>query len=308
MVQKFKLIYNPAARGGKSKKFVPVVTKLLDEEGIDYTLAETQRPLHAIELAANAKKEGYSLVCSIGGDGTAHEVANGAIQSKTTFGIIPAGSGNDFSKGIGLNGDIKQAVDTLIRGNTHEISTIKVGDRYSINVVDAGLGGEVAKRSIESLKWMKGSMKYTLLMVRSLLTHKPYPTILKLDDEEFHFDVNLLAAGFGQSFGSGMLILPDARYKDPEMSIAVIKDASKFTILRVFPKVFSGKHVNYDKYVTMLKGKKLEIIPNETRKMLSEAEGELIGQAPLTFEAKEKNFLVKVPEKWDLENPSLWKK
>jgi len=310
VAKKLKLIFNPAARGGKSEQIAQEVKSYLDQEGVDYAFVKTQAPLDAIKLAATAKKEGFDTVCSIGGDGTAHEVANGAIKSGVTFGIIPAGSGNDFSKGIGLRGNWEEAIETVLYGTETSISATKINDRYSINIVDSGLGGVVAKKSLESLRWMKGSMKYTLLMIRALLSHKPYPCTVILDGDEFEFDINILAAGFGQSFGSGMLILPEARFTDDEMSIAVINNASRLTILRVFPKVFSGSHITYDKYVTMLRGKHLKIIPHqaEDRNMLSQAEGELVGTAPITFEAVPKALKVMIPNEWDLDKASLWNK
>lgn len=308
MARKIKLIYNPASRGGKSKSIADSVQQYLDEMGVDYGYAETTSPLDGITQAQNAKHEGYDVVCSIGGDGTAHEVANGAIKSDLTFSLIPAGSGNDFAMGIGMSSDWEYAADVLVNGREESLSVVKVGDRYSINVVDVGLGGAVAEKSMRSLRWMGGSKKYTLLMFRTLLTHKPYPCTIRIDGEETDYDANMIVAGFGQTFGSGMRVLPDARYNRDKMEIAVIHSASKFTVVRIFPKVFSGTHVNYTKYVDMLRGKEMEIIPHQTnpRKMISEAEGELVGTAPMKFEAIPNGLNTIIPKDWSLDNPSLW--
>ena len=307
MSRKIKIIFNPASRGGKSIKIKDEAINLLDKQQFEYDIVETKKPLEAINMASDAKNEGYDMVVALGGDGTVHEVANGAIKGNIPLGIIPAGSGNDFSKAIGLDGSLEQSIETLANGNISNISTVKIGDRYSINVADAGLGADVAKLSMSTLKWLKGSIKYTLLMIRKLMTHKPYKCVIKVDEEAIEVDLNILAVGFGQSFGSGMLILPDARYSDEEMTIAIIKNAARFTILRLFPKIFSGKHVNYKKYVTMLKGKKLEIIP-KSKDINIEADGEVIDNFIKIFEAVPHNLQVSIPSNFGLDQKSLWNK
>ncbi|MHA2501462.1 MAG: diacylglycerol/lipid kinase family protein [Candidatus Kariarchaeaceae archaeon] len=306
MADKIKLIFNPASRGGKSKSKAMLVHERLKEMGVDHEFYETERPIHGIELAENAKDEGFNVVCSIGGDGTAHEVANGAIRGGLTFSLIPAGSGNDFSKGIGLTGDLDQAIETLVEGKNEETSIIKMGERYSINIADVGLGARAVLYSLNSLKWMHGSLKYTLLTMRTLMRHKAYPTRIVIDGEESEYNINILAAGYGQTFGSGMRVLPDARYNDEELTIGIVKDASKYRVLRIFPRVFSGTHVEVTKYVSILRGKKVEIYPNSDRPLYAEAEGEPLGEAPITFEGIPRGMKVRVPKDWDIGNQSLF--
>ncbi|MFV2014983.1 MAG: diacylglycerol kinase family protein, partial [Candidatus Heimdallarchaeota archaeon] len=158
-----KIIFNPASRGGKSRKKLPKIEKLLKEYNVDYQLVETQAPLDAISMAEEAKNENFDIVCALGGDGTAHEVANGAIRANLAFTAIPVGSGNDFVGGIGMNGKWETGVENLVQGEINEISVIKANDRYSINIMDAGFGGDIAKASEKHLRWITGSLKYTLL-------------------------------------------------------------------------------------------------------------------------------------------------
>ena len=90
------------------------------------------------------------------------------------------------------------------------------------------------------------------------------------------------------------------------MDVALIHSASKFTVIRVFPSVFSGKHVNNKKHVTMLEGTDLEITPHpETRAMFTEAEGEMIDQPPIKITAIPNRFKVMIPKEWSLDNKTL---
>jgi diacylglycerol kinase (ATP) len=305
--RKIKLIYNPASRWGKTKKTIPKIKAYLDERGIDYGYVETDAPLDGIEKSKSAKEEGYNVVCALGGDGTAHEIGNGAILGGLTLGVIPIGSGNDFASGLGIKDDWESGVRNLVEGKIEKISVTKAGDRYSINIIDLGFGADVAKASENHLRWVSGSKKYTLLMLALLTRHKPYPVTLTIDGKELPYNLNILAAGFGQSFGSGMNILPDARYNQQEMHMAAVHSAGKFKILRVFPKIFDASHVHVTDHVDMLRGKKVTIEPDPNHKKIirAEADGELFWEGGITLEVVPEGLSVITPQEWSFEDKSL---
>ena len=61
----------------------------------------TERRGHAVDLAREAALEGFATVAAAGGDGTAHEVASGLLNSQrtdVTFAVIPLGSANDYTQ------------------------------------------------------------------------------------------------------------------------------------------------------------------------------------------------------------------
>ncbi len=302
-----KIIFNPATRGGKAKKKLPKIEKFLKEKNIDYQLFETTAPLEAITLAEDAKKEGFNVVCALGGDGTAHEVGNGAIRVGLPFAAVPVGSGNDFVGGIGIDGKWEDGVANLKDGEIKEISIVKANDRYSINILDAGIGGDIAKASEKHLRWITGSLKYSLLTIALLTRHKPYPVKLTIDGREEECNLNLIAAGFGQTFGSGMNVLPDARFNQDKMSVAIIHDVGKFKFLRLFPKVFSAKHVEETKHVSMMTASEIIVEPDESYKKIlrGEAEGELFSEGQIKITAIPKGMKVLAPKDWSLDNKSL---
>ena len=97
-------ICNPAAGHGRSKKIGEMVDQYLSQKNIPYRMVYTCHPGHAAELAAEGRKMGAQMVLSIGGDGTSFETAQGLMHTDTPMGIIPAGTGNDFIKTIGMDG------------------------------------------------------------------------------------------------------------------------------------------------------------------------------------------------------------
>ncbi len=299
----FKILYNPASRGGKSRKKVDSIVKKLDDLGLDYKLENTKGPKIGMQQAASAKEEGYTAVIAMGGDGTVHEIANGAIRAGMDFGVIPLGSGNDFASAIGIN-TWEDGINSLNTDNIQKISYLRINEHYSVNVLDAGLGAEVVKLSERSLKWIAGSLKYTLLTLRKNLTQKRYNVSIEIDGVSKDYDMNVLACGFGQTFGSGMNILPDARFNQDKMHIAIIHGASKFKVMRILPKVFTAEHINYTDYVDMKTGSKIKVISNDNDDMYLEGEGEIFGKIPFEAEVVSRGLPVYTPENWDLSNRS----
>ncbi|MDH5401050.1 MAG: YegS/Rv2252/BmrU family lipid kinase [Candidatus Heimdallarchaeota archaeon] len=306
MNERIKIIYNPTAAGGKSGKIKKKVVKLLDEKEINYQIIETNSPAQAIQLAETAKEEGFTMVCALGGDGTVHEVANGSIRGNIPFSVIPAGSGNDFAMGIGLK-TWKDGINTLLNGKKTKISIIKAGDRFCINVFDSGAGAAIAKRAYTSMKWLKGQLKYTILTIRELIfSHKPYHIRLVIDGIETEYHMNILAVGFGQTFGSGMRILPNARFNHDSFQIAVIHSAGKFKLLNILPKVIKGKHTTITNHVEIKTGKKVIMEPLDGRKILGEAEGEVYHEGAIELEVIHEGLELVIPNDWDLENTSYF--
>ena len=301
---KFKIFYNPKSRDGKSKKDFEKVKEALKATSLDYDIEETISSRSGIEQARKAKDAGFDTVIALGGDGTVSEIANGAIQAGLKFGVIPVGSGNDFAYGIGID-SWEKGIEVLQNGKTVSISMLNAGDYYSVNIIDAGLGADVVKLSETKLRWMAGQLKYTLLVMRGLVGHKRYSVRITVDGISEEYDLNILAMGFGQTFGSGMRVLPDARYTHEKMQIAIVHSVSRIKFLWLFPKVFSGKHIHVKKHVKMLSGHSVEVeLLENNRELWLEAEGELFGMAPRKIEVVRNGVEVLTPKDWDPSNTS----
>ena len=99
----YAFIVNPAAGTGYSVTTMQKLEESLSAEGIEYRIFRTEHPGHATRIAAELAKEQEAVaVVSVGGDGTAGEVAAGLTGTGKPMGIIPAGTGNDFIKSAGI--------------------------------------------------------------------------------------------------------------------------------------------------------------------------------------------------------------
>lgn len=304
------IVFNPNARNGKNKKTATTVSSYLESHNIQHDLVETQSKEDALQSAADSKKNGYTAVISLGGDGTAHYIANGAIQANNTLGLLPAGSGNDFAGALGLDADIEKSLNVLVTGRRQRINVVKVttseGKHYSINMVDAGVGAKVALASETSLKWLSGPIKYNLISFKTIMRYKKIPTMIQIDDTNpREFNLTMIILGFGQTAGSGMHFLPDSRFHNEKMQGGIIFDSGRFKTLRALNKVWKAKHIEMTDIVEMFWAKKVSVESiNESDIMWVESEGEVHGQTKATFEAVPNGLEVIVPTEYHITDRS----
>ena len=115
---------------------------------------------------------GSSAIIVVGGDGSVHEAVNGILKSgrPTTFGLIPAGTGNDFAKACGIPLDWQEATRLLARQLAGErsgrpVDAGRMNDRFFAN--GAGIGFDARSTGLQddtgcpsatsstSLQWSK---------------------------------------------------------------------------------------------------------------------------------------------------------
>src|SRR5437870_7077231 len=122
---KVKVIVNPAS--GKKAGIitnaagVEEVRRILEANGIEADIDETQYAGHATKLAKAAIEEKYDIVVACGGDGTIGEVATALIGSKVALGILPIGSANNVARMMHVPFNLEEAGKLLRLG---EICTI----------------------------------------------------------------------------------------------------------------------------------------------------------------------------------------
>ncbi len=93
----------------------------LDRRQIQYDLHFTNEPMEAVDVAKMGIEAGFSHIVAMGGDGTVNEVANGLLGSDATLAVIPAGTGNDFIRMLGIPGNPMQAIARWLQDNPEEI-------------------------------------------------------------------------------------------------------------------------------------------------------------------------------------------
>jgi YegS/Rv2252/BmrU family lipid kinase len=254
MPRKVKLILNPMADMGNAWRMADDLRPIVAEYGhADWS--GTVYPTHATELARQAALDGYDMVIALGGDGTVHEVMNGLMQvpaeKRPILGVVPLGSGNDFSHAVNIPPKADYALAFALKG---EPSTIDVGlltdeqgrKEYFDNTLGIGFDAVVTIRS-HRLPLLRGFMMYLTAVIQTIiLNFDPAALHVETDKESWDESTLMFTLCNGPREGGGFHVAPDAALTDGILHYAAVRKISRLMMFRLIPEVMNGTHGRFD--------------------------------------------------------------
>ncbi|MEO7348604.1 MAG: YegS/Rv2252/BmrU family lipid kinase [Terrimesophilobacter sp.] len=281
---------NPQASFGKSRDVGPEVVRTLRAAGHEVTsLSESDfAQLMTVAEAALATKPDALIV--VGGDGMVSLGANLVAETGIPLGIVPCGTGNDMSRGLGIPvGNTVLATEDLLRAlnvppRIIDAGVITRGDGSTMwfaGILSAGFDAIVNERG-NRMRWPKGRQRYNLALLRELAMLKPVRYRLTVDGVESETEAVLVAVANNISFGGGMKVTPDAQLDDGLLDMFIVQPLSRIAFLRIFPRVFKGTHVT-DSRVSITRARHVRV---EAENIVAYADGERVGALPVTVEVR----------------------
>jgi len=283
------LLINPASAKGSGLRAGQRALAVLREAGIDVVdiVGADAADGEARAKAALAADPGAALVVC-GGDGMVSIGLRLLDGAQRAFGVIPAGTGNDTARTVGIPlKDPEAAARVVVEGRLAPLdlgeATTGAGTtaevvRQFTTVMACGLDSRVNDRA-NRMSWPRGQRRYDLAMLLELPVFKPIAFEIRLDEETVETEGMLIAVGNGPSYGGGMLICPEADPHDGRFQVTVVGKVSKPTLLRIFPKVFSGRHVEHPA-VSVYHSARVEILADGVSCW---SDGERIGELPVSL-------------------------
>jgi diacylglycerol kinase (ATP) len=275
-----RIILNPMARRGAGRRQRGRIERELERRGVDFDLVQTEGPGHAAELACAAAVAGVLHVVAAGGDGTAHEVINGLVQSAVSgvaLGLLPIGTGNDFIKtlpGIRTRADAFAAL-AAGRSVPVDVGVARWDGRseHFLNAMGTGIDVEVV-RGLRRTQFLPGGVSYVSALIRALARYRPLDIELVVDGRTIRQRIMNLAVCNGTSIGGSFLICPDARPDDGLFDICIIDEMPVLRNARMVPRVLTGTHPGR-RGVTMLRAASVQLRRTEPRPLAFQLDGEL---------------------------------
>lgn len=280
MQSKVKIILNPMADMGNAWRVARDLRSITEQHGgVDW--AGTVYPGHAIELATQAGVHGYDRVIAMGGDGTVHEVVNGLMnvreKRRPVLGVVPAGSGNDFSHAIGVSTNPTEALRRALDGEPSAVDLGVMTDErgkkeYFDNTLGVGFDTVVTIRS-HKLPLLRGFLIYLTAVIQTIiLNHDSMTMQIETEDKKWEQRNLLLTMCNGPREGGGFMLAPEAKVDDGILHYAMIKHVSRPMMFRLLPEVMKGTHGRF-KDVTMGTCKRMSVISD--RPMYIHTDGEI---------------------------------
>ena len=256
------------------------VAAVLDERHVDAEVHHPPTLEAAREAARRCVDEGAERLIAVGGDGVVNIAVNAIAETDVVLGVVPAGTGNDFARALGLlDGDIDAQVDRAL-ADAAPVDAIRTDHGWVASVATLGFSGDVTARA-NRLRWPRGQHRYTLATLLQLRRLQTYPVTVIVDGQRIGTaSTMLLAVGNTPYFGGGMRICPGAEPSDGLLQVVDIDAVTRLRFLRVFPTVFSGRHVDRPE-VAVGNGTIVDVDGNDIDLW---ADGERLGPLPVRLE------------------------
>lgn len=184
------LVVNPRSGGGRTARRLPAIRAAAARCFDEVELGLSQAPGDAARLAQEAARQGHRLIVAVGGDGTVHEVVNGLVdaegqaRTEAVLAVLPAGTGSDLARSLGLPSDIDEAMAVASQGRIRRIDLCLLSTRgedrqdrlcVGVNLCGIGLNGAVVRRVAGGRRWGGGKRTYLAASIRALARYRPTP-------------------------------------------------------------------------------------------------------------------------------------
>jgi diacylglycerol kinase (ATP) len=294
---------------------------LLSERGFDAEAHATAGPDDAAQLAGAAVAAGVDIIISYGGDGTLNEVIQGMAESQTALAVWPGGTSNVVARDLGVPFDIEELADMIAAGKTRRIalglarggsgfrvpgsefasadtseerrtrnSEPGTAGRYFVMMAGIGLDASIARSVNKKLKRRMGEFAYWLSGIKHLFLWRAEPFAIEVDGRGYQGAFALI--GNGRGYGGGMMMTPGARLEEPWFEVYILPPlANNFEYLRALGACMRGKPEVAG--VSLVRGKHIKA--NSAHEPWVEADGEIIGPLPMTFDIVPDALSVIVP-------------
>lgn len=287
-----------SGRGGAAALGAEAVARLR-ASGHEVTEIEAGSYQEARARCADAVADGVDVLAVAGGDGVVSLAADLCAGTRTAVGILPAGTGNDNARSLGIGGG-EAAVATLLNGRRRTLDTLHVVelDRHVLGSVDAGLDARIAHRAT-LLPRRLGAATYTvatLVEIARLRWTPPLHYRLTVVGPQGatteELDALVVVPANMPYLGGGLHLSPGSDPADGLLDLVVIRPVTPARALALLRAVRAGRHTSMPE-VEVRPATRVRI--EGPADVLAHGDGEALAPLPLTVEVRPSSLQVVVP-------------
>jgi len=235
---KAAIIINPFS----GKRQAPLVRRLAERIAADLGVALTVKtisgPRHGVELTRAAVSDGAERVLCAGGDGSLNAVATGLLGTTVPLGIVPMGSGNGYSRSLGIPQGAEDALRVALTGKPQAMDVGFLNDQPFLGTAGIGFDARVARR-FDRTKG-RGMIGYLRIILEEIASARTIHVQVTANGQSTETDLLMLVFCNSREFGNGARISPASC---PDDGVAELKLVSK-PPLRSLPLAFLYLYTN----------------------------------------------------------------
>jgi diacylglycerol kinase (ATP) len=280
------LAVHPGSGLGAAGRVAGTVAAILRDavDRLDLVVADTVEESHALMRAA--RDAGLDALVVLGGDGSMHQGVQFCAGTDIAFGVVPAGTGNDFARALGIPADsvraASQLADALAHGRSRHVDLGRVaGGEWFATVLCAGFDAAVNARA-NAMSWPRGPRRYDVAVLAEFASFAARRVVLRTPEETVELEATQLALANEPYYGGGIPICPGADMGDGLLDVTVVGRMSKADLLRTLPTLRTGKHVHHPAVKTF-RARSVHIEGDPS--WLAYADGDPAGTLPLEVSA-----------------------
>lgn len=242
------VLSNPRAGKGRGRRLTEVAVAHLRQRGASVRLYAGDSAADTTALASEALVGGPDGLVVVGGDGTLSGILDIVCAAAVPITLVPAGTGNDLARALGLpRHDASAAVELALTGTPRAIDVGEVetpaGRAAFLTVVALGFDARVSDRT-NRLRWPSGALRYYLALLIELVRLRPLDFTVTVDDERpITARGTLVAIGNTASYGGGMPVCVGALPDDGRLDVVRVAPLGRTRLVRLFPLLLRGAHL-----------------------------------------------------------------
>ncbi|SMO68471.1 diacylglycerol/lipid kinase family protein [Propioniciclava tarda] len=290
--RRLTLLVNPSSGRGKARRLLPRVVaelgRLLPDADVTVRLTTDYADARAQASRVIGEASGSDGLLMMGGDGMTSIGLNAAAQSGVPLGIVPAGTGNDFCRGVGLPTTVDQALAVIAAGHTEDLDLMSVDGELVDGSQRRWVGSILSSGFDEKVNWRNnhlpislGAPSYAYSVIIELAKFKPLAYRIEIDGVPRELDSILIAVGNAGVFGGGMKGCPDADVRDGLLDVTIVHPVGRGTLIKLLPRLFDGTFAKHPA-VELLRATEVGI---DGDGLFGMADGEELGRPPFTCRA-----------------------
>lgn len=287
--RKILVIFNPAARSERAGRLRNQIHAL----DPSVTVRLTGGPGDAASLAASAVEEGFDTVVAAGGDGTINEVVNGIAGSDATLGLLPLGTMNVFAAELGIPSNrLKRCWEIIRQGHVRPVDLARANSHAFVQLAGVGFDAQAVAGVNWEAKKNFGPLSY-VISAAIVATRKP-PALQIESEGGRQLEGSFVLIGNGRYYGGPVAVFKQAVIDDGKLDVVVFKNLGYLDIIRYLQRILVGTHLSLPD-VEYFQSRRLTVSSASAEDVPFEADGELVGYAPVTFRIARQQLKVLAP-------------